>query len=497
MSIVSSGSLEFAKTIQTMMTEMNKFNSNYPQLWKPEYDDILIELSNIQSIIEDNSIEANNMYKQLPISKYDTFQAYVYNNDINALNVIRGSNERTKILRAKRKNKLCPQCGYQLIFNDTGGTCPNCNYMTSSKSTTVSTRQTSNNNKHIFKQLDALTGTHKAPQNITKIIDYIIIWLTDLRYIYNWLKGIDERRYIQWVKKYEQITDEKITDMFFNKIVEQIPERMWEYNVFKLFTDELYAMLEHATRLSNENVSNMSALNDEQIIKIFSSYVEKFHRLPAPDETFKYENHVYEIGTFISELSLLYQTPKDHIKSKLENLINYNLTLPGLMFNYKQVYKKSENPPKKYCYQQEYCWIINRTFHTQFIDMSNQDKNAIADIIIKFNEYYKEQTFSIADKSCNSPLYCCTIGCVLNLPYFKKYAQALKFVPVKDKGTTNHIKKQFFNFEISHQELLAPYMTSEDGIMAEKIIPNILYNEEEQDYEKTDTTFNINDDVLF
>ena len=127
------------------------------------------------------------------------------------------------------------------------------------------------------------------------------------------------------------------------------------------------------------------------------------------------------------------------------------------MFNYRQVYKKSENPPKKYCYQQEYCWITNRTFHTTFVDISKQDKEAIANLIIKFNDYCKEKIYESLDKTCNSPLYCCTLICVINLPYFQKYKRVLSFIPVKDKSTAASIRKRFFDFEISHPELIEPY----------------------------------------
>ena len=120
-----------------------------------------------------------------------------------------------------------------LILSDAGSICNNCGYVGSSKSSVPNTRQTSNNNKHIFKQLDALTGTHKAPQNISKIIDYISLWLTDLRYIYNWLNSNGSKRYNQWVRKYQQLTDETITPLFFNKKIERIPENMWDYNRYK------------------------------------------------------------------------------------------------------------------------------------------------------------------------------------------------------------------------------------------------------------------------
>ena len=335
--------------------------------------------------------------------------------------------------------------------------------------TTPNTRQTSNNNKHIFKQLDALTGTRKAPQNIVKIIDYISIWLTDLRYIYNWLNANGQKRYDQWVKKYQQLTDETITPMFFHRIIDRKPENMWEYNVYKLFTDELYAMLEDATRYSNENISNLANQPDELIVEVFSKFAKQFGRLPKINETIEHDGKVWEIGLFINNISLLADVPDNHIKAQLEKLIGFSLTMPGLMFNYKNVYKKSENPPKKYCYQQEYCWITNRTFHSSFVDISKQDKEAIANLIIRFNDYCKEQTYDFNAKACNSPLYCCTMICIVNLPYFQKYKRILNFIPVKDKSTSASIRKRFFDFEISHPDLIEPYRQVSHDVETQQI----------------------------
>ena len=465
--------MEFQKRIQTFLTDMTEFKKTHSNLWQDYYDDIVDELDEIASMVEENPIEANNSFQALPISKYENFSAYVFNNDINALQTIKGTNERTKTLRAKRKKNDCPVCGHQLKLSDAGAICSNCGYVGSSKSTVPNTRQTSNNNKHIFKQLDALTGTHKAPQNISKIIDYISLWLTDLRYIYNWLNSNGAKRYNQWVKKYQQLTDETINPTFFNRTIPREPNFMWEYNTYKLFTDELYAMLEDATRYSNESNSNLTGMPDDFIIIVFTKFCEQFKRLPTISETIDYDGKTWEIGLFINNISLLYEVPDDHIKSKLEALIGFSLTLPGLMFNYKQVYKKSENPPKKYCYQQEYCWITNRTFHTSFVDINKQDKEAIANLIIKFNDYYKEQAYTSSDKTCNSPLYCCTIICVINLPYFQKYKRVLNFIPVKDKSTAAHIRKKFFDFEISHPDLIEPYRKASAEVETNSVVMEV------------------------
>lgn len=481
----------FYKKIDSYLNDITKFKKEHSDSWKDEYDELYDDLYEILNTIDDNPIEANKTFQTLPISKYDSFHNYVYNNDINCINTVKGSNERTKTLRATRNNTDCPLCGKPLTLSSVSN-CEACGYVsTSIKSSTPNTRSSSNNTKHIYKQLDALTGVRKAPSNISKIIDYISIWLTDLRYIYEWLNSNDGKRYNQWIKKYYNLTDDHISRSFFNRKIERKPENMWEYSVFKLFTDELYLMLEYASRYSNENNSNMEGLDEDYIIEIFESFIKKHKRLPNITEEYIFEDERFEIGLYLNSLSLLHDVPDNHIKTKLENMIGCNLTMSGLMFNYREVYKKSENPPKKYCYQQEFCWITNRTFHTPFIDMSKQDKEAIANLILKFNEYYKEQSYLRNDKGCNSPLYCCTIACVFNLPYFQKYKHALKFIPVKDKGTTSHIRKEFFNFEINNPEYLEPYRKPNVTTTNNQIITEILEKEELPEEIK------FSDDILF
>lgn len=165
----------------------------------------------------------------------------------------------------------------------------------------------------------------------------------------------------------------------------------------------------------------------------------------------------YEIGRYLNSLSLWAKVPEDNLKHKLEQLFRRPITIPGLMFNYAEVYKKADSVPKKYAYQQEFCWLTNRTFHVPFVDITTQDKTVIADLIHKFNMYYKDRMLKETGKTCNSPLYCCTIECILSLPYFEKYKSILDRVPVKDRGTAAHIQAIFHDFARANPDILRPY----------------------------------------
>ena len=526
----------FEQNIKNLIIEIEQFKAQYPTLWVSDYDNILHELKDISDLIIYNPIDANTCYTELPLAKYDTFQSYVYNTNAKAITLLKCNTERTKTLRAKRRNITCPLCGNKL--NNLDGTlqCESCDYIQEGKLASQSTRTMSNNTKHICKQLDALTGARKAPTNIAKIVDYITLWLTEPKYIAEWLKSKDlnpleeyekangiesvsvepvnvpkgkgrkknvkktsnssgSSSFDKWVKKYNEYTEEYITDSFFNKSIQRVPANVPDYNVFKLFMDEFYALLEHCHRCALEKASNMDVLSLEDQYNIFKQYaVENKYRLPVIFEKYVYKGVEYEIGLRFNSLSLLAnndivkatvvsETLKDEtlivgeeemdksfsksielkrmldilFKNTLNAMRRSSITIPGLMFNYKDVYNKSESPPKKYCYQQEYCWLMNRAFNTPFVHMPKQDKDDIIKIILKFNDFYKDRVCKQDDKICNSPLYCCTIVCVLNLAYFQKYKHALKFVPVKDNSTIAFIRKAFFEFEIQYTDFLKPF----------------------------------------
>lgn len=507
----------------------------------PKYDTLKSKLYQILQLIDENYHLANAMYQQLPVSKFDNFGAYVYNTDPTSINKIQGASEKVKTIRTKRNNHTCPQCGRQLTVSGSESRCESCGYMSDIKDHS-NVKPGANNAKHINKQLDIITGVRKAPANIKKIVDFIIIWLTDLRYIYAWLVSRGRDKYDKFVMKLSECLNIMITDQWFNRVIERKPENMWKYNVFKLFTDEFYNMLEYTIRLANERESNMSELPDDLAYFIIEYWVNQYHIIPNINDTvilpnellYKVINDIpperygsslqklnnsikvnvdntqvipdvvnindtsnvavtnnanninfdlnseynnvlakqakiyidqnnthtkYEIGLFLNSLSFWVKVPEDNIKRRIEKLFRRPISIPGLMFNFREVYRKADSVPKKYSYQQEFCWLTNQTFHTPFIEIDTQDKSIIADLILKFNTYYKDATLLSKGKNCNSPLYCCTLECVLNLPFFEVYKPILNYVPMKDKDTAAHIHSAFHDFARKHGELLRPYNT--------------------------------------
>lgn len=437
--------------------------------WKTQYDILLEKLEDILDTMDGDANLAKTQFRNLDISKYESFDTYVYNNDPTAINNKKGTNERVKLLRAKRKHATkCPTCKEQLVMVESILTCPVCGYMIEGKGNSSGSRSSTDNNKHTMKQLDAVVGKKKPPANIYKIRNHISTWLTDMKFIHAWL--VDNKKVDTWMDKYYALTHEHIDETFFERTFDAVPANKWRYDVFKLFTDEIYLLLEKAKRYSRIKASNLNHLSKDEIVDIFISYYDATGgQLPKLNDTIVCDvteldgtTHEveYEVGIYIAQVSLIYDTPKGSVKDQLEQLYGCSLTMPGLMFNFNDIYDQSDNVPKKYNYQQEFAYITHCAFNAPFVDISQQDIASITDLILKFNSYYKDEMYRTKSKHCNAPLFCCTLVCIIqNLPYFSKYAYVEECLPTKDKSTLANIKSNWFKFMCNHEDLIKPYMS--------------------------------------
>lgn len=437
--------------------------------WKTEYVSLLEKLEDISDIIDGDINLAKKRFRDLEVSKFETFDAYINTVDLSLLNSKKGNNERPKMLRARRKNNnVCPTCGGKLSIQESVLTCSTCGYVAAGKGSTPNTRSSTDNNKHTMKQLDAVIGKKKPPANISKIVNHIATWLTDMHFIYDWL--VNNRKLDSWMEKFFMLSHQHIDESFFSTVFERIPENKWRYDVFKLFTDEMYLLLENAKKMSKIRSSNMNMLPNDKIIEIFLAYFSDGDgEVPSVNDVYVYTEEdedgtevetTYEVGLYINQLRLVYDTPKNSVKDQLEQLYGCSLTMPGLMFNFTDVYEQSANVPKKYNYQQEYMYIIHCSFNVPFANICQQDITNITDLILKFNAYYKNEMYKVKNKQCNAPLFCCTLSCIIqDLPYFNKYDYVEECIPLKDKNTLANIKSNWFKFTCDHEELIKPYLT--------------------------------------
>lgn len=453
--------------IQQFKTDIEKYlekNDNN------EIEELNNEIEEIIEQYEFNKIDAINSWNSLMCSNFTNFQDYLNYIDPDCLRNTNTVISRVKITRAERKKPICIKCNKELTAIDSELICTQCGYSENIKTSTPNTRINNINSKHVIKQMEAICGIKKIPAKIEKLREYILVWLTDLHFIYDWL--IYSNNMENFINKYERYTTYKIenTEKFFNRIIERIPENKIKFKVFKLFMDEFYLLLEFCKKRYSSQISNLSCESDEVKLKVIKSYLETNSNIPEPKDVFIYNNNIYEIGLYFAELSIWYTHSAQSIFNKIVKLFNSknntinekSFTVPGLMFNFPEVYKTSENVPKKYSYGQEYIYLNNYVFNVPYINISNQDKKEIEEIIFEFNKYYKDENSKrLMSNKVNSPLFTCTIVCIIEqLPKFNKYKIILDYLPDKaliNSTTKSYINAIWFKFIIENPQILEKY----------------------------------------
>lgn len=406
-----------------------------------KYIHLKSQLENILTIAQLNESIGYTMFNEMRISKFNTFDSYVRYVDMNiATNC--NSNERTKLLRAKRINKRCPECGEEILQTKNEIKCESCGFVFSSQ-LHGSTKQPNDANKHISKQIGNIIGIKRPPNNIKFLIPYITTWLTDLKYLHSWLI-------------YRNKLNVLPSDFDYSRILDRIPENKFDTDTFKIIMDEFQQLLETIRLYGNVNTTRFSTLQLDKQLLIVSSFIDTNNRIPKPKETYLYENIVYEIGSYVLQLSI--NPLDDHPIAKLFEEKGFSIYLPGLSFNACDILGKC-TIPKKYNFIQEYIYIIHEVFNYQYIDISSIDQNILIDIIVKFNNFFKERNRK-EDKDCNSPLFCCVLRYIIeDLPYFNKYKRVLDILQIKDENTTLFIAREWFIFKCTYYDELLKYST--------------------------------------
>lgn len=459
----------FDNRIKEFIASILKYKKDNQNKWYPEYDNLINELNDILDISDMNYIDAKNRFDELPCSRYCSFNNYISNTTTEFIKKSKYSIERTKTLRAKRRTTKCPKCNSDLIF-DGIMICKNCGYE-DMKSIQNNNKILSNNTKHISKQLESLCGLKKLPANILKTIQYIILWLTDLHYIHDWLIYMNKMERFQ--QKYLKITSLNLEEEWFYQILDRTKENYLSFKLYKLMMDEYYLLTEHCNKLYNMlKNSNMNRLDTEEILEIFDKWCKTHHKIPVINDIINYKTNIYEIGLYMNELSLIVDFDEDHIKNKIINIFkkymnvnNTDFNIPGLIFNWDSVYKLGENVCRRYTYCAEYCGIINYVFNVGFIKISPGDMEILENIISRFNQFYKEETTKTTNTKNNSPLFCCTITCIITqLSYFNKYRDILKYIPDKymNSMTSDSINKKWLEFIISNPDVIKSYRITEN-----------------------------------
>lgn len=443
--------------ISAYINQGEQIKADHPEIWKPKYDE---DLRTLRRIIDKASIDesaAQHEFHLTEISKSKHFGAYIQKQDVTACAIKFAS-----IAKQTKTKKICKACGESDIKVDQGVfVCRKCGAeLISRGQNQLVAKENNDSSKHLMKQLKFLTNECNPPTSITKIIPYIKKWFLDKSYIKNWL--IYRNSLDSWFKKYKKHTKIDIDETYFDEPFKPGIENLIYYKVFTMFTDEFYNLTLLVTQY-NEFENNMSDLTQEQQIEILEAYQAEYNKLPEGEDVFRYticgETMDFEVGRFIIKQQISDIEATTEFKQRLNKIFNCTIKLPGLMFNYNELYdtNRKEKIPKKFTYQQNYVYIIHEVFNIPYYNILEADKQQICQIMLDFNNYLKLVKREQTGKNHNSCLWIISLRCVLKLPFFRCYADIIKILPVKESATIDSIKETWDMFLISHHSDLEKF----------------------------------------
>lgn len=179
--------------------------------------------------------------------------------------------------------------------------------------------------------------------------------------------------------------------------------------------------------------------------------------LPTTDEVYNYLGINYEIGKYIVHHQITDISNETPIKQEICKIFNQNILLPGLIFTYSDLCGTKGSIPKKFNYQQNYIFIIKDVYKIELIPINETDKQTILNIMIDFNNYIKTMKASESGKKHNACLWQVALMFILELPYYRCYADIIKILPIKSLSTIIHIKEYWSQYLIDNYEKLDKY----------------------------------------
>ena len=473
----SNSKQEFVVNIDNFIASIEKYKKDYSKdmamYWRPEYAVLEEKFHEIRDTIEYNWMDAKEKADKLSCFKFENFAQYVFNTDLKNTKHIKGTSVRAKTLRRKRDSK-CPNCKIEcIITNDVNILkCPVCGHEIVKEKVGIPDNVV-NNEKHIRKQLDKLVGLTKIPNNVRKLLPSLTIWLTEWWHIRDWL--LYSRRYDDFVNHYSTRTGKHINMDKFETTLARTEDNKMQFCVYEIFVEEFYKL----TEISQTTARKSSNVNepDKVVLELVGAYLKSinkeffssFQELPDETTTFDYKGKTYSIGIFFGKLGLIPNYDKHHIKAKIVKKYCKDgkdcLTLPGLVYNYSDIFSLTDNIPRSFNYSENYNKIMNEVFHSRYSVIPPCDINKFVSILLRFNEYYKKNIDKQGKKKntkTNSPLFVCTIKCIITtFVYFNKYVDILEQTPhrITESVTKNEIDRLWIKFitEDANKDLLELY----------------------------------------
>ena len=389
---------EFVNSVEEYYSSILKYKDDHKKeldiYWRNDYDNIQKEFENILNIANYNWIEAKKSLEKMECYKYSNFSQYVYHHDMRNTKLIKGTDIRPVTLRRKRSN-LCPKCKIECKPTKEMDTmkCPKCGYEIMKNKAGIPDNVI-NGEKHIRKHYDKLIGSAKIPATLTKLLPWLTIWLTDWKYIREWLKYSD--RFDAFVNHYMTRSGKTLHYEDFDIVLERSSKNKMDFEIYEIFTEEFYKMTELMSKI-NKKTSNVIGKEDF-IMELMNAFMGdnlfySFKDIPEESTTFEYNGTEYSIGIYLNKLSLIYDYDKFHIKNKIVERWCVNgkdcIIFPGNMFNFNELFTTSQNIPKSFIYSENYNKVMFEVFHSKFTTISNSDIRILIDLHLRFNEFYK------------------------------------------------------------------------------------------------------------
>jgi ribosomal protein L37AE/L43A len=428
------------------------------KIWNNNCDEIVSKLQEIRQLYEYEPKNAISKFRALDIYDYPSFGNYIKHNNIVAADV-----KFSTTAKQTRKKKCCPNCfSTQFEYDNSNGIyiCSVCKTNISKKQNNqLVTKDTNNESKHIIKQINIICGrVNNAPAQVNKIMPFIKEWFINRSHIYDWL--IFSGRYQAFIDKYYEEENIKIDESFFKEQIKYGIENLCSYAVFKMFTDEFYALTDRV-RTYNAFNSNILRLPVEQQLGICQWYVQQFgQQLPPEDYKIQFGNELYELGTYIIYWKINDIHFENPVHQQLNQIFGQNIILPGLIFEYPEICGAKGKILQKYNYQQNYVFIIKDVYKIELIDIIEEDKQNIIDLMLDFNNFVKQLKSEESNSKHNSCLWHVVLMLILKMPYYRCYSNIIPILPIKSIMTTLEIQEHWSFYQIIKKEKLKPYMTT-------------------------------------
>lgn len=437
-------------------------NKHIHSVWTEEEDHILEQLDNLINFAKSTSasIAEDEFNDECPLARFPTFLSYLSSrsseNNLELMRCMNMSTAKTKFNRTTSKIDKCKVCGWSAHIDGSRMVCDNPACGNSEEIKTKASKLKVDSMKHTRNKIEMLIGLKDPPKKIIELFPLAKVWLTDLRYLYDWLKYQETFKIMKnrmtfdkWIATFRSVYEPRKIDGHLSRQwqmkIPETAEYAWTFNEYKLLIAEFHAMITECDRLAMPQYTLNNLPGDEdKIVEIFQAYYEAEGDLPDPGKDFVYEDVNYRVGNYINDLALTHE--ESEIKHRLEEIFKKEIKIPGLMTNFKEL---SVKKIERHALTEGCSYIVHRAFHVPYVMIPSDDIEKMLDIIINFDAFVKElsKNNNNDNKKKNSKLYVCKLRCILTLPYFYKYASISDYMTTKSTNTEAQITSKWDLFK--------------------------------------------------